>query len=314
MNINEEVAEFKLRRFPYAALYLENPEVIDGFRLNDILALNYLNDRLNWDTFTFMGKEIEYKDVPLITVKSANRVRELLPEDKPVSLEDAYLITAIAKDKTRITRVENPLKLGLVNEKYVNPGIACGFFHATYFFTPFLQERKVGEFYATPTRLIQHIAKQEETDENLRFAERIMGRLVKFYNTELRRVHEYYEHIMEKVGRKQMNEEEKIALGRKIGIDLKGYNGEFLRDDVKPEPYPSKNFHYAIQYAGNEWMRPLYGTHLEETPEEILGLARICNTSFAKILAQRFREIVKEDPLEYFDPPYTKKFLEEKLE
>ena len=277
MALVETLADLRTRGFSYAALYFENPELVEGLRLDDILALQ---------------KDIQAK-VPKVTVQAANHVRELLPKDGPLSLEDAYLIASIhGKNRGR-----------------ADADKACGFFHATYFFTPFPQEREAGEFYASPARLIQHLATQQETEENVAFAERVMGRLLTFYNTELQRMHNYNTKIL----RGQLSDEEKAKLATEAQLDLRGYNGEFLRDGKQLEPYPSNNFHHDMQHVAHAWIRPLYGTHLED-PVDIVGLARIYgDTDFAKKLSQLFRDIVKENPLKYFDPPFMKNVLEQPL-
>ena len=277
MILAEEVKDLRTRGFSYAGLYLENPELVDGLSLDDILALQ---------------KNIR-DEVPKITVQAANRFRELLSEDKPVSLEDAYLMASVhEKNRTR-----------------PYPGKACGFFHATYFFTPFPEKREAGEIYARPAGLIQHLASQPETEETLVFAEMIMKRLVTFYNTELQRMHNY-----DTILRGQLTDEEKAKLAIEAQLDLRGYNGEFLRSGKQLASYPSHDFDHDMQHSAHSWIRPLYGTHLEE-PSKIVGLARIYkDTPFAKRLSQLFREIVKENPLEYFDPPYMRTVLEQSLE
>lgn len=310
MVVEDTVKQFQERGFSYAGLYLDNPELVEGLRLNDILALQFVAYHGNppQDTFAFVDRKIHPKEVPSITVKAANRIRELLPEDKPVSLEDAYLITTVnEKNKERTERGENLHPWA--NKKYADPGTACGFFHATYFFTPFPHERESGEFYSLPARLIQHLATQPETEENVAFAEQIMRRLVTFYNTELQRMHNYNTKIL----RGQLSDEEKAELAKKAQLDLREYSGEFLRDGVQPKSYPSNNFHHDMQHSAHAWIRPLYGTHLEG-PDKIVHLARIReDTDFARKLSQMFRDIVKENPLEYFDPPFMKNVLEQSL-
>ena len=164
--------------------------------------------------------------------------------------------------------------------------------------------------FALPTRLIQHLATQPETEENVAFAEQIMRRLVTFYNTELQRMHNYNTKIL----RGQLSDEEKAELATKVQLDLRGYNSEFLRSGKQLQPYPSDNFHDDMQHAGHAWIRPLYGTHLED-PADIVGLARIYkDTNFAKKLSQLFRDVVTENPLEYFDPTYTRTILKQPIE
>lgn len=283
MALVETVEDFRIRGFSYAGLYLEDPELIDGLRLSKILSFQ---------------KDIR-NEVPKVTVQAANRVRELLPEDKQLSLEDAYLMASIhEKDRGR-----------------ADPGTACGFFHATYFYTPFPQEREAREIYAPPTRLIQHLATQPETEEILAFAKRTMRRLVTFYNTELQRMNTYYTKVCGRgYHQENLSEEEKERLAEQIKLDLRGYNGEFLRSGKPLASYPSNDFHHDMEHVGHAWIRPLYGTHLEE-PSQIIGLARIRgDTVFAKKLSRLFREIVTENPLEYFDLPYMKTVLEQSLE
>jgi len=160
-----------------------------------------------------------------------------------------------------------------------------------------------------PAELIKYFATQPETEENVVFAEQVMRRLVTFYNTELQRMHNYNSKIL----RGQLSDEEKEKLATKAQLDLRGYNGEFLRNGKQLEPYPSNNFHHDMQHVAHAWIRPLYGTHLEDTAD-IVGLARIYkDTDFAKRLSQLFRNIVKENPLEYFDPPFMKNVLEQPL-
>lgn len=278
MTLLKTIADLRTRGFSYAALYFENPELVDGLRLDDILALQ---------------KDIP-AEVPKVTVQAANHIRELLPEDKPLSLEDAYLIASIHAKNIR---------------GRADAGKACSFFHATYFYTPFPQERDAGEFYVLPARLIQHLATQPETKETLTFAERAMRRLVIFYNTELQRMHNYNTTIL----RGQLSDEEKAKLATEAQLDLRGYSGEFLRGGKQLESYPSNNFHHDMQHVAHAWIRPLYGTHLED-PADIVSLARIYkDTDFAKRLSQLFRDIVKENPLAYFDPPFMKNVLEQPL-
>ncbi len=321
MTLVDAVDDLRTRGFSYAALYLQDPEIAEGLRLNDILALrrffiaDFYKEHSGDKTFPFAGREIDAQKVPSIIVQAANFVRRLLPKDKPLSLEDGYLITAIHyknREKTTIRREKPPLGnfQNVYNEKYFDPGTASGFFHSVYFFTPFPEDLPPEKFYEFPTRLVRYIATQEETEENTAFAEQVMRRLVTFCNTELKRIQYYYT----QTSRGQLSEEEKAKLAERIKLDLRGYNGEFLRDGKQPQPYPSEDFHHDMEYVGDKWTRSQCVGDLERS-YSVVDLARIEeDTDFAKKLSQLFRDIVKENPLEYFDPPYTKNDLEQLLE
>ena len=163
MTIVTEVDALRSRGFQYAALFLEDPVLVDGFTLKDIVALHEYawGHEKPGKRFQFMGRTIEKDKVTSITVQAANRVRELISEDKPLSLEDAYFILTIKdKEKEKITRVENSKFRPVFNEKFGQGGHSCGFFHAVYFYTPFPNSRSASDFYSLPTLLINNIAAQ----------------------------------------------------------------------------------------------------------------------------------------------------------
>lgn len=320
-NLQVEVKKLKENGFEKASIYLENPELVDQLRLNDILALNEILLRGGIrDKFLFNGGEIDPNAISSLTVQATNKLRELLPDpEKPLTLEDAFLIVAThTQRQTPNERITSPNpRMASVNKQYLDPGMACGFFHTAYFFSPFPEHRKPGDIYASPVAFIEKVlSTEQETPENVNFAERIMKRLMQFYNTELRRQHYYYNVLFPR-GRaiaENLDGDEKAKIAESVKIDLKGYNGQLLKKgDGKARDFPSQGFRYDIEQALHAFVRPLYGTHTEG-PEQVMSLARMKNTPLAKILAEKFREIARENPPQYFDPPYTQDWLTQPLD
>ena len=321
-NLQAEVEKLKENGFDKAAIYLENPELVDTLRLNDILALNELLLRGGvTEKMLFNGKKIDPNSIPSLTARAINKLRELIPKTaKPLTLEDAFLIvTTYEQHQAPNERISSPnVRTVSVNKKYLDPGMACGLFHATYFYAPFPEDRKPGDIYAPPVAFIKKVlSAEQETEENFAFADNIMNRLVQYYNTELRRQHYYYNVLFPRGGtqtHEDLNEDEKAKIASEVGIDLKGYNGTLSkRKDDNPRNFPAPEFKYDMEYALHAFIRPLYGTHMEN-PEDIIGLARMKATPFSKKLSERFREIARENPPQYFDPPYTKDWLTEPLD
>ena len=321
-NLQAEVEKLKENGFDKAAIYLENPELVDTLRLNDILALNELVLRGGLaEKFVFNGKEIAPDSIPSLTAQAINKLRELIPNTaKPLTLEDAFLIVATYEQhQAPNERISSPnARSASVNKKYLDPGIACGLFHATYFYGSFPETRKPSDIYAPPVAFIEKVlSAEQETEENLAFADNIMNRLVQYYNTELRRQYYYYNVLFPRGGtqtHEDLSEEEKVKIASEVGINLKAYNGTLnKRGNDNPRNFPTQEFRYDMEYALHAFTRPLHGTHMEN-PEDIIGLARMKSSTFAKKLSERFREIARENPPQYFDPPYTKDWLTEPLD
>ncbi|MFA6486420.1 MAG: hypothetical protein WCT40_03570 [Candidatus Magasanikbacteria bacterium] len=320
-----EVEKLKNNGFDRAAIYLEDPELVDELHLSDILALNELSLRSGLtEKILFNGKEIDPDLIPSLTTQAINKLRELIPNaEKPLTLEDAFLIVSTFQQHQSVNqRITSPNERSTsINKKYLDPGIACGLFHAAYFYAPFPEHRKPGDIYAPPVAFIEKVISTEpETEENIQFSNQIMTRLLQYYNTELRRKHHYYNYISMQgkaswstAKLKDVEKQDKVKIADEIKIDLKGYDGKLSgRNTNKSRNFPASEYDSDMEQALHAFIRPLRGTHMEG-PEEILSLAVMDDTPFAKKLAEKFREIAQKNPPQYFDPPYTKNWLTQPL-
>ncbi len=291
LNKEAEIEKLKMEGFHRAALYLENPELVDGLTLNDILVLNDHLKRGRHDREkSINGRLIKPEQIPSITVATINRIREVLPNpDQSLSLEDAFLIEDIYRRSCFSGQ-----------ERLVYASIACGLFHAAYFFSPFPADREPYFVYATPAALIREVlSKEQENPENFAWAETIMKKIINYINTEFAREYIYYSILYPRSDAwyqtKNLNKQEKQRLAKFAGINLKGYSGAIHASGGRQGRYPGRAFCSSLEQALDPFIRPIMGSHMEGLKDFHL-LARMKQTPYAEKLAETFRALARDNP------------------